>query len=210
MTPGGMAFRSSRHRRFWWVAALLLTLGAGGFTTYLVVTQTAGGRAWLVTKAVDAANGVFDGRGALRVGVLRELGPRRIVAEQVALVDTAGVPVVAVERLEVSLSWGDLAHKAVLLKDVHLDGVAMDLRQDAPGVAWNIAHIIAGDTTTSTPGATPGFGDDVRIDALTISRAQITTVAPWEPHPVFTGAARDSVIAVRDSLHDLTPASGGR
>lgn len=210
MTPGGMAFRSARHRRFWWVAALLLTLGAGGFTTYLVVTQTAGGRAWLVTKAVDAANGVFDGRGALRVGVLRELGPRRIVAEQVALVDTAGVPVVAVERLEVSLSWGDLAHKAVLLKDVHLDGVAMDLRQDAPGVAWNIAHIIAGDTTTSTPGATPGFGDDVRIDALTISRAQITTVAPWEPHPVFTGAARDSVIAVRDSLHDLTPASGGR
>ncbi|WP_337172206.1 translocation/assembly module TamB domain-containing protein [Gemmatimonas aurantiaca] len=210
MASGGTLFRSARQRRFWWVAALLLLLGAGVFTAYWVLTGTQGGRTWLLSRAIAGANGVFGGRGTLRVGVLRELSRRRIVAEQVALVDTAGVPVVVAERLQASVSWSGLFSKSILLNDVVIDGLTVDLRQDTPGTPWNIAYIIAGDTTPSPPRLTPGFGDDVRIGAIAISRARITTVAPWEPHPMFTGAARDSIIAVRDSLHDLIPASGGR
>ena len=36
----------------------------------------------------------LKGRGTITVGVVREIGPNRIVAENVALVDTLGVPVV--------------------------------------------------------------------------------------------------------------------
>ncbi|HEY0929748.1 MAG TPA: translocation/assembly module TamB domain-containing protein, partial [Gemmatimonas sp.] len=193
-----------------WVAALLLSLGAGLVTTYWWLTGTEGGRAWLLAKVIESANGVFGGRGTLRIGVLREVSRGRIVAEQVALVDTAGVPVVTAERLGASLTWGALLRKAIRVNDLVIDGLVMDLRQDTPGTPWNIAHIIAGDTTTKVPSLTPGFGDDVIISSIAVAGAKITTFAPWEPHPMFTGAARDSIIALRDSTSDLTPASGGR
>jgi translocation and assembly module TamB len=203
-------FSSAKQRRFWWVAALLLSLGAGVVTTYWWLTGTDGGRSWLLAKVIESANGVFGGRGTLRIGVLREVSRGRIVAERVSLVDTAGVPVVSAERLRASVSWGALLRKAIRVNDVVIDGLVMDLRQDAPGTPWNIAHIIAGDTTTKAPSLTPGFGDDVIISSIAVAGAKITTFAPWEPHPMFTGAARDSIIALRDSTSDLTPASGGR
>lgn len=210
MTSLRSKFSSAKQRRFWWAAALLLSLGAGVVTTYWWLTGTEGGRSWLLAKVIESANGTFDGRGALRIGALREVSRGRIVAEQVALVDTAGVPVVTAERVQASISWSALLRKAIRVNDVVVDSLVMDLRQDAPGTPWNIAHIIAGDTTTKVPSITPGFGDDVRISSVAITGAHITTFAPWEPHPIFTGAARDSIIALRDSTSDLTAASGGR
>lgn len=210
MTRHRRVAASSWLRRFWWVAALLLSLGVVVITAPFIVVRTEYGRAWLLARAIDSANGVFDGRGALRAGTLRAFGLHAIVVEDVALLDTAGVAVVAAERLQASLSWKALMRRAIVLDDVKIDGLLMDLRQDAPGSLWNVAYIIAGDTMPSTPSIRPGFGDDIRINSVTIAGGRITTVAPWEPHPVFTGAARDSVVAARDSLHDLTEAGRGR
>jgi translocation and assembly module TamB len=110
---------------------------------------------------------------------------------------------------------GTLDVRALFDRGIHirrlvLSGVNMTLRQEAPGRKWNIAHIIAGDTTTKVPHTGVRFGDDVRIDSLWLNDGVVTTRAPWSPHPVFTGAARDSVIAVRDSLHDLERLPDGR
>lgn len=193
---------SARQRRFWWVAAILLGAGAGLSLGYLVATGTDAGRSWLLTALVSRANGVFKGRGALRIGRLRSISPDRVVAENVSLVDTAGVPVVSAKRIEGSLSLSGLLGKAIHIRRFVAEGLTIDLQQDTTGRKWNLAYIIAGDTATKTPHA-PGFGDDVRIDSLVIRGGEVRTRAPWSPHPMFQGAARDSVIAVRDSLHDL-------
>ena len=201
---------SARQRRFWWVAAIVLGLGGGVTLGYMVATGTDTGRRWLGSTLVANANRVFGGRGALRIGTLREIGPGRVVAENVALVDTAGVPVVTAERVVGTLDMRALFRRAIHIRSLTLSGVVMTLRQEAPGRPWNLAHIIAGDTTMAVPHVGVQFGDDVRIDSLRLDGGVVTTRAPWAPHPVFSGAARDSVIAVRDSLHDLERLVDGR
>ena len=201
---------SPRQRRFWWVAAIVLGMGGGVSLGYVVATGTEAGRRWLLSTLIGSANRVFGGRGALRVGTLREISPGRVVAENVALVDTAGVPVVTATRVVGTLDVRALYRRVIHLKRVVLSGVTVTLRQESPGRPWNLAHIIAGDTAVSVPHTGVRFGDDVRIDSLLLDDGAITTRAPWSPHPVFAGAARDSVIAVRDSLHDLERLADGR
>ncbi|WP_396204439.1 translocation/assembly module TamB domain-containing protein [Gemmatimonas sp.] len=201
---------SPRQRRFWWAAAIVLGLGGGMRLGYHLATGTEAGRRWLLATLVARANAVFGGRGALRIGVLREISPGRVVADEVTLVDTAGVPVVTAQRLVGTLDTRGLFSRRIHIRRLALDGVVMTLRQEAPGRSWNIAHIITGDTTKATPLTDVRFGDDVRIDSLSINGGVVTTRAPWAPHPVFTGRARDSVIVVRDSLHDLERLADGQ
>lgn len=202
-----MQLATARQRRFWWAAAILLGAVGGMSLGYLIATGTEAGRSWLLTTLVTRANGVFKGRGSLRVGRLVSISPDRVVAENVTLVDTAGVPVVSVKHLEGTLSFSGLLGKAIHIQRLAVQGLTLDMQQDTVGRKWNIAYIIAGDTSKSTPHP-PGFGDDVRIDSIFVRGGEVRTRAPWSPHPMFKGAARDSVIAVRDSLHDLvhTPA----
>jgi translocation and assembly module TamB len=181
------------------VAAVVVVGGAVG--GYLGVTGTAGGRRWLADIVARQADSAFAGRARLTIGTLEAIGPRRVVARDVALLDSAGVAVVAVRRLEGTLTTRALLRRAVHLSSLELEGVTLDLRRDFAG-PFNLAYMLAGDTTAARDTA-PGFGDDLRIDRLAVSDAEIRTQAPWAPPAVFTGAARDSVIAVRDSLHDL-------
>lgn len=199
-------WRAARLLR--WSLALLLGVSAGLTLTYLVATRTGAGRAWLTSVLLTQANAVFGGRGALRVGTLREISPCHIVADDVALLDTAGVPVMTAARVRGTLNVRDLFDRAIHLRRLDLEGVVLTLQQDTAGRPWNLAYIISGDHASASAGP-PGFGDDVRIDQVGMRDVVIGTRAPWAPHPIFTGAARDSVITVRDSLHDLVRDASG-
>ena len=199
---------SARQRRFWWVAGILGAVVAGVSVAYLWVTESVTGRRWLLTQLVSTIDGAFGGRGHLKVGTLHSIGWRgRIRADSVAIVDTAGVPVVQIAHVDGVLDLPALIDRRVHLRALDVRGVQMELHRDFTG-PWNIAYIIAGDTTKKVRGA-PGFGDDIRIDTLRLSDGAITTIGPWAPNAIFTGAARDSVIAVRDSLHDLLRTPNG-
>ena len=197
---------SARQRRFWWAAGILCALAGGVSLVYVWVTNSVTGRSWLLTTVVSQIEGAFKGRGHLRVGTMREVGWGRIEMDSVAIVDTAGVPVIRIDHLVGRLDVFALRFRVVHVRALDVTGVHLDLRKDLTR-PWNVSYIISGDTT-SRRGGGPGFGDNIRIDTLRLSDGTITTIAPWEPYPVFTGAARDSVIALRDSLHDLvrTPA----
>ncbi len=193
---------TARQRRFWWSAGILATLVGGVALAYVIGTNSEAGRLWLVGVVESQAKNVFGGRASLKIGALRSISFTSISATNVALLDTAGVPVVHADSVDGTISLsGILFDKAIHIGALSLRGVRLDLKQDFSG-PWNIAYIISGDTTTST-GGPPGYGSKIRIDALTLRNVAISTAAPWAPHPIFKGAARDSVIAVRDSLHDI-------
>lgn len=200
--------RAPRMRKLWWVAAFVAGVGGVGGGAYLWVTRSASGRAWLLKTLVTEANAVFKGRGRLVVGTLRGVAGGKLRVDSVALLDSLGVPVITARQLTASLDIRALLGKAVHLDEVTLDGVDVDLRQDAPGRPWNIVNIISGPPSTRTD-TSLAFGDVIRIDRVTVRRATIRTQMPWAPHRMFTGAARDSVAAVRDSLHDIIRAPGG-
>lgn len=191
----------ARSRRFRIISSLL-GITAGLALAYVLATGTEWGRNWLLSALLSRTAGIFGGRGTITVGILTEIGPGHIIAEDVALVDTAGVPVVRAKHLEGTLSMRGLVDKSIHIGRLSLRDVQMDFRQDFKG-PFNIAHIISGDTSKG-PGKGPGFGDDIRIDRLELANGTLTLISPWAPHPVFTGSARDSVIAARDSLHDIT------
>ena len=196
----------ARHRALWWLGGIVGTV-AGLVLAYLVGTGTEMGRAWLMSALLGRAAGVFKGRGTITVGTVREISPNHIVAENVALVDTAGVPVVHAKFLEGTLNARGLFSKSIHIRTLALRDVTMDFRQGFKG-PFNIKYIISGDTVKG-PSKGPGFGDDIRIDFLTISNGTLTLTSPWSPNAVFTGSARDSVIAVRESLHDIQRVAGG-
>ncbi len=198
----------SRQRRAWWAVGISLGVIGGLGIAYYVAVNTERGRRWLLRTAISNANGLFGGRGTLRVGILRSISPTHIVADNVSLVDTAGVPVVTVQHLDGSIEFTGLLNKVIHIRRLTVRGLRLDLKRDEKG-PWNIAYIISGDTPKKTPGATPGFGDDIRVDSLIVDGGRVGMIAPWAPHPIFTGIARDSVIAVRDSLHDLVRVPNG-
>ena len=200
---------SARARRFWWAVAIIAAVMGGVSLTYVFATGSDAGRTWLLGIVERQATRIFGGRASLKVGVLYSIGLTHINAADVSLLDTAGVPVVHADSLEGTIDLlGVFFDKAIHIRALSLRGVRMDLNQGFTG-PWNIAHIISGDTTNALPGAKPGYSSNIRIDALIVSELAITTVAPWSPHPIFTGSARDSVIAVRDSLHDIMHVPNG-
>ncbi len=193
---------SRRQRRLRQAAGVLGVLAAGVTAAFYWLTESNGGRQFLMTRLVSTIDGAFGGRGFLHVGTLREVGWGRIVADSVSIVDTAGVAVIAIGTLDGSLDIPALLSRRIHVRTLSVDGLRVEMQRDFTG-PWNLAYIIAGDTSTRAPGP-PGFGDDVVIDSLRVSDGAITTIGPWAPNVIFTGAARDSVIAVRDSLHDIT------
>jgi translocation and assembly module TamB len=196
----------ARRRALWWLGGVV-GIVAGLALAFLVATGTDMGRAWLMSALLGRAAGVFGGRGTITVGTVREISPSHIVAENVALVDTAGVPVVHARFLEGTLDARGLFSKSIHIRTLALRDVSMDFRQGFKG-PFNIKYIISGDTVKG-PSRGPGFGDDIRIDFLTISNGTLTLVSPWAPNAVFTGDARDSVITVREKLHDIERTPGG-
>ncbi|MCC6242619.1 MAG: translocation/assembly module TamB [Gemmatimonadaceae bacterium] len=200
---------SARQRRLGWAAALVAALVAGVSLTYVWATNSAAGREWLLARLVSTIDGAFDGRGHLRVGVLRDISWGHIEADSVSIVDSAGVAIISIESLEGRLDFPALLDRKIHLHALTIRTLRVALAKDFKG-PWNFAYLLSGtpSTTPQVRGA-PGFGDDIKIDTLRLSDGVITTSAPWAPHPVFTGTARDSVIAVRDSLHDLLRTPNG-
>ena len=188
------------RRRTW---AFLMTLAIavlGTISLYVFITGTDAGRARLARFTLERVNRAFGGRATLTIDRLVSVGARHLEAEGVALRDTAGVRVVRADYVDATFSLRALISRAILVHSLHLRGVHVDLRKEFEG-PWNIAYMVAGDTSRVQTG--PGFGDDVRIGELTLSDGLIMTTGPWAPHPSITGALRDSVIARRDSVSDL-------
>lgn len=197
-----------RQRRFWWAAGILGAMVAGVSIALFWVTGTLHGRQWVLARLVTTIDGAFGGRGHLRVGALRDIGWNgRVSADSVSIVDSTGAPIVSVARLDAVLSLGALMDRRVHLRSLNVAALHVDLRKGFSG-PWNFVYLISGPPSAKSVGAAD-FGDDIRIDTLRISGGAITTIAPWAPNAIFTGSARDSVIAVRDSLHDIIRTPSG-
>jgi len=198
---------SVRRRLGWAIAIVAGVMLLGVFSLDIVVTGTGWGRQKFIAWALNAANGTLGGRGSLTVGVLHELSGGGIRASDVSLLDSAGVVVLHVNELSGGLSYGALLNKQVHITKLDVRGVQLILRRDFTG-PWNIAHIINGGPPTVGP-RVPGFADDIRIDVIRLSEGTIDMQYPWMPNAVFTGTTRDSVIAVRRTLHDITVVAEG-
>ena len=187
---------------FGWAIAIVAGAALiGTFSAYYVVTGTEWGRAKFLGWAINGANGVFGGRGTLMVGTLKELSQDGVYATDVSLVDSIGTVVVHVNELRGQLDYWALLNKSIHITRIDARGVQLNLRREFTG-PWNISYIISGGPPSTGPHV-PGFGDDVLIDSIALTDGKIAMQYPWSPNDIFKGHARDSVIALRKSAHDL-------
>lgn len=192
----------SKRRLFGWAIGILAgVMMLGVFALDIVVSGTQWGRKRFITWALNSLNGTFAGRGSLTVGVLHELTGGGLRASDVSLRDSAGVVVMHVNELRGSIGYGALLNKQIRITALDVNGVQLFLKRDFTG-PWNIAYIINGGPKSTGPHV-PGYADDIRIDAIRLSDGTIEMQYPWAPNVVFKGKARDSVITVRRSLHDI-------
>jgi translocation and assembly module TamB len=191
--------RMARRLARWLAAGVVVAAALGGGA--LVLTRTATGRARLLQALLPPANRLFQGRGTLHVRQALALGVRRIRLQGVELRDPQGRVLASVDTVDATLDWRALRRRAIHLRRLGVASLRVRMTQDDAG-AWDLVTVLFG-TGEPAPPSAPGWGDAVRIDTLALRDGLLTVVAPWAPHPVFTGAARDSVRAVRDSLHDL-------
>ena len=199
-------------RRLAWLGAILaaaiVLVGSSLAVGLFLLIGTRTGRTWLRDQATRQVSAALGGRGRLEMATFGITWRGEIRATHVALLDSAGSPVVMLDSLEGRLQLRPLRNRVIHLARARLVGGTLTLRQDAVGRPWNLAFLLVGGPERG-PAGPPGFGDEIRIDSLEVRELSITTRMPWVPHPVFRGAARDSVIAVRDSLHDLRQDASG-
>ena len=193
----------SKRRRLGWAIAIVAGVGlVGTFSAYRIVTRTDWGRRTFITWALNSANGALGGRGRLTVGALLQFNSDGIRASDVSLLDTAGTVVMHVDDVRGSISYSALLNKMVHITRLEVRGVQLNLQRDFTG-PWNIAYIINGGPVKPGPHV-PGYADDIRIDSIALSDGRIAMRYPWAPNAMFKGKVRDSVIAVRKSLHVIT------
>lgn len=186
------------------LALAIVTLGS-----VVWVMHTDSGRSWTARYVEDVVTRAFDGRGALALGRIESLTPSALTVRNIQLLDSTGRAVVQVDSATGGLSLGALLDGVIRLTSLRVYGATLDLQQvgDTP---FDIVWIVQGDRTRrdTTPRA-PRLGDDVRVDTLQLADVSLTVTYPWAPHAVFTGVERDSVIAVRDRLHELVRDAAG-
>ncbi len=201
--------RSRKRRLALWLGGLALGSVVLIGATLLWITQSEGGRSRVLNTLVNAANGAFDGRGRLEIGEVRRISRSGFDLRNVRLVDTLGAPILSIGRAQGALAVRNLFGGVVRIRQLTLDSVRLDLRQDFTG-PFNLQWLILGDPDAPPPPPrAQRLGDDVRIDEIMLRDGEIVITMPWEPHPLFVGAERDSVIAAFDSLYTLIRRPGG-
>lgn len=158
--------------------ALVLTLGIGAALTLTVLLRSAGGRAWTATRveamlAESLAPGV-----SLRLHGLRLVPLGTLALDSVVLRDRDGNEVLRSARIDAALGLRPLLDREVHLTRLAIDGLQVDLVQDASG-AWNVESLAAADgvAAPSTSQAIPAPWR-VRLDTLTLRDGRVALTQP--------------------------------
>lgn len=104
--------------------------------------------------------------------------------------DSAGAPLVTVERLAARLDVGGLLGKRVRVHEVVAIRPQLFLVQGRDGV-WNYERIFP--RREDAPDDEPGFGDWVALSRARLRDGTLRVRRPWSPPDSLPGAARDSV-----------------
>lgn len=187
------------------VIAACFAAAAGG---YLWLTHTDSGRRQVAVFAEGQVNSLLGGRGIVSIGNVAEMGSDRAVLRDVLVRDSTGRVVVRAGYLYAEIARRQLLRRVIQLHELRLDDFDISLEKGLSG-PWNLAWIFLGDTVTSKQKDAPGFGDDVRVTRLSLDRGLLSVDMPWEPSEKIPDRMRDSVIALRRSLHDISDVPGG-
>lgn len=104
------------------------------------------------------------------------------------ITDSAGVPFLHADTIELRYSMRALFAKHIVFTDVRLVGAAVRFEQE-PGGPWNVNRLFCGDTTITRGDTIPGWGDWVRLEKVTVVGSDVTVRREWKPPADLAGDA---------------------
>ncbi len=165
-------------------AVLVLVVGAAAFLLY-----TGPGRDYVRRLLVARLGDQVTGR--LTIGRLSGDLPNEVVLHDVALVDSAGSPVFAANRIGARVNVLQLFSKRIDISSMTLEQPRLVLRHRRGG-AWNVARVFAREDRDATDSRGRGFGHWVRIANAEVSDGEVIVRMPWPADSEVTRVARDS------------------
>ena len=167
-------------------SALLLAVAA-----IVYLPRTSWGSEKLRTTIEGALNKQFA--GLVSIGRIELPVFTRATVHDVVITDSAGAPFLKVPLIRAHWSLRDLWNRRVILDDVRAERAVIVLNR-LPGRRWNWDAILFPDTTKTTHGPKPQFGDWVELKNLTLLDATLTARSPYVGDSWRTEQARDSLL----------------
>lgn len=165
--------------------ALLLLLA----DTYLVVAHSEFGRDRVRRYALNMLRANVNGR--VEIGRIEGNVLGRFSLAGVSITDSAGEPLLSVERLSATLDARDLLSRHITLSDVTLLKPLVHLRK-APDESWNYVRVFhRADTTVAD--SSLGFGDWVLLNDVTVRGGELVIERPWAPDANSNESKRASI-----------------
>ncbi len=174
-----------------WAAATVLGIVALALAAAFAVTNTDWGREQVRTRALAALNGAAHGN--VRIGAVSGNLLSGMTLHDLSITDSAGAPFIVAKALHARYGLRALIGRRIDLSDVRLTDAHIVIERPTNGV-WNYDRIFPKDTSQRGDN-TPGFGDWVVLNDVTVQRTRLTVRSPWSPDSALRGAARDSAIA---------------
>lgn len=157
----------------------------------LIFFRTGFGRERLRHLLVSRLNGEIHGR--ISIGSLGGNLPGEVVLHDVVLSDSAGSPILGIERVMARIHVLELFSKRIDISEMTFEQPVLVLRH-ARGGGWNVARVFArpdqGGARNGGNGS--GFGHWVRIRNARVIGGDVTVRVPWTADSGLAPAQRDS------------------
>lgn len=180
------------------LAIALSSIIALAVLAVFVLTDTAWGHEKLRVRVVAMLNDVAH--GTVKVGRIDGNLLTTVILHDVSIADSAGQPLVTVERLQTGYGLRALFSNRIELEDVELVKPVI-LLDRPPGGVWNYERIFPSDSSAvqqDTAGVQ--FGEWMMLHNVRIVEGQLTLRVPWNTDTSFSEKQRDS--AIRFALSD--------
>jgi len=176
------------------VVVLLVSVALVGL---LIFTNTDYGRERVRTFAQSAIQGAAK-HGVVRLGRVSGNLLEGFTIANVSIRDSSGAPFLVADTVSLNYGLRALLLKRLELSDVRLVRplVVMD-RPPGDSAIWNYKAIFKSDTPSVQRDTTKmHFGDWIVLRDVTMLDGRIVIRSPWKPKEEYTGAQRDSAIAL--------------
>jgi len=176
------------------VVVLLVSVALAGL---LVFTNTDYGRERVRTFAQSAVQGAAK-HGVVRLGRVTGNLLEGFSIANVSIKDSTGAPFLVADTVSLNYGLWPLVRKRLELSDVRLVRplVVMD-RPPGDSSIWNYKAIFRSDKPQTLRDTTKmAYGDWIVLRNVTMLDGRIVIRSPWKPKPEYTGAQRDSAIAL--------------
>lgn len=173
-------------------ALLMLALGAVSIGSFVVATQSEGGREWIRRALEVQLSRTLEGR--VRLGTLSGSFLTDLRIDSLQVTDADDSVFVASGPISITFDPRDLADGRLILRSALIERPVVTMRRDHEG-RWTDRKLWPRRGGPRTPLRRTAFGAVFVIEQVRVRGGEFVLMMPWNPEELAAAASRDALIA---------------